>query len=303
MKRFCVQFEFDLKNPLGGLPKASTVFGGLCWGIRESEGEPRLQEFLEEVENKQALILGDPHPKDLYLIPLCNLYPSDKEKMKKWKRSIYCKENTNRISPEEVNQWVSDKSLFKESDFFISGFITKNSIPRNGEQDTTPYFLEVFYLKSSDNGNPKLELTVDSDCFNSGDLTKYFSCFKIMGIGKKTRTGLGIIREIKVSEKPSPHQTNDKYEQTPSHRQMMMALGSFIPDPKKDPTKGFYGLTASPSRGLDGQIYPKITKVEARSSFFSEEKPPPYFGRCLRVAHNRLVYGLSPIEFVDIKSE
>ena len=62
----------------GNIPKSSTLFGGLCWAIREFQGESHLNEFLDSVEKDQALIMGDLHPQGFHLIPLNPLQPNDK---------------------------------------------------------------------------------------------------------------------------------------------------------------------------------------------------------------------------------
>ena len=81
---------------------------------------------------------------------------------------------------------------------------------------------------------------------------------------------------------------------------VIMALSSFIPK-NSDPYKGYYQITTAPSRGWDGQIYPQITRVQPRSVFCmpSQAQLPQYLGKCLRVANNRLIYGLSPIQYIE----
>ena len=79
MKRFCVQIEFFENSILGSIPRSTTVFGGLCWSIREFESEDQLKNFLNLVEKENALIISDMHPNAYHLIPHNTLSSSDSE--------------------------------------------------------------------------------------------------------------------------------------------------------------------------------------------------------------------------------
>ena len=136
---------------------------------------------------------------------------------------------------------------------------------------------------------------MDSSCFDADELEQYFSYLKVTGIGKKTTIGLGQVEDVTVSQ--------ESFEGWDSAK-AVMALGRFIPK-SNDPCKGYYQLETTPSRGLDGQIYPKITKVQARSVFFpqSPDNMPRFLGKCSRVKkNNRLVYGLSPVQYIEMEN-
>ena len=297
MKRFCVHVEFSKNSILGSISRSSTIFGGLCWAIRECESESDLLKLLDLVEKGNALIISDLHPKDVFMIPFNVLQPTDstdKTQKKRWKKAKYCKEDTKIIDQNHIDQWIKSNSiLFSESDFFHQKYITRNAIKRDENVDenrTTPYSMKAYSLRKE---KLEFEIIVDSSCFDAAQLKKYFSYLKIAGIGKKTSIGLGLIKNIKVKELEFSFNVQKKD---------IMALASFIPKPE-DPYKGYYQLTTSPSRGLDGQIYPKITRVQARSVFFhqSQANMSTFLGRCLRVANKRLVYGLSPIQHIDME--
>ena len=201
MKRFCVQVEFSENAILGSIPRSTTVFGSLCWAIREFESEAKLEKFLGLIEKENALILSDMHPLGWYLIPFNILMPSEqsndkshnnKKQTKKWKKAKYCKEDTKIIDQEHIHQWIKEKDVLKtENDFFESKYITRNAIET---EKTTPYQIEAYHPKGI------FEIIVDSDCFDTDQLKQYFSYFKIVGIGKKTSIGLGVVENITVSE-------------------------------------------------------------------------------------------------------
>lgn len=310
MKRFCVQIEFSENTVLGSIPRSTTIFGGLCWAIREFENEAKLEEFLNLVEKENALILSDLHPQGHHLIPFNILKPSEqnngqtngKKQTKKWKKAKYCEQEINMIEQELIDQWIEKDKLKTESDFFKRQHLTRNAIERDESQTTqaTPYPFEVFHPKHPEKNNSeknnskeaKFQIIVDSPCFEKSEIEQYFSYLKVTGLGRKTSIGLGVVKNIEVQE------LNFDFEkQTKS----VMALASFIPK-TGDPYKGYYQLTTAPSRGLDGQIYPKITRVQARSVFTPDQgKITTHLGKCPeRVKSNRLIYGLSPIQHIDM---
>ncbi len=309
MKRFCVKIELSGNTVLGSIPRSTTIFGGLCWAIREFEDEVKLEEFLDLVENKTALILSDMHPSGWHLIPFNILKSSeqtsertnDTKQTKKWKKAKYCKEDTKIVNQEHIMRWVTENHLLKtENDFFERQHLTRNAIEREENQTTqaTPYPLEVFYPKHPENihsektssKKAKFQIIVDSPCFEKSQLEQYFSYLKVTGLGRKTSIGLGVVKNIEVQELNFDFETSAK---------AVMALASFIPK-TGDPSKGYYQLTTAPSRGFDGQIYPKITRVQSRSVFSSQDKTPQHLGKCLRVKNNRLIYGFSPIQHIDM---
>ena len=304
MKRFCVQIKFSENAVLGSIPRSTTIFGGLCWAIREFEGEDKLKDFLKLIENEKALIFSDMHPSGWHLIPFNILMPgeqnsekaSDKKQTKKWKKAKYCRENTKILKPEYIHQWIEKDVLKTENDFFERQYLTRNAIEREESQTTqaTPYPFEVFHPKhpeKTSSKEAKFQIIVDSSCFEKNQIEQYFSYLKVTGLGKKTSIGLGVVKDIEAKE------VNFDFEKQTN---FVMALASFIPK-TGDPYKGYYKLTTAPSRGLDGQIYPKITRVQAQSVFLSpQDRIPQYLGKCLRIKNNRLIYGLSPIQHINM---
>ncbi len=290
MNRYSIEFEFYKETLLGSIPKSSTIFGSLCWSIKKFEGEEKLKLFLDKIEKNKGLIIGDLHPKEYKLIPINDKLPSDYKFRKKWKKAKYCKTKKISLTREFIDSiLIKESFLFNDDDFFKKNYIARNNIKRtiNKENDSNvePYQLESFNLERTN----LFEAVVDSDIYDKKELEKYFSYVKFWGLGKKITTGLGNIKEIRVKDITIN-----------SFRGACMALSNFIPK-KNDPHNGFYKIDTTPSRGLDGTIYPKITRVQSRSLFFSKEQIS-YFGRCIRLSNNRLIYGISPVENITYEA-
>jgi CRISPR-associated protein Csm4 len=235
--------ESAFGTPVSG----DTFFGQLCWAVRNTYGEQRLQELLESyTNNKPFAIVSDAFPADFIpmpLIPGCKFKPVDERQRKQMKKRIW-------FPLQEINQPVHEWQQHGRTDEHMTdgkGQWKKTSIqPHNsidrltgttGKTGFAPYTTQQIWYHSS--VNLQCYILLDESRLDANELNTLITEIGLFGYGRDASIGLGKFT-IKSFEKINlPEQTNANccltlsacapqglgYDSTQSYYQLMTRFG------------------------------------------------------------------------------
>jgi CRISPR-associated protein Csm4 len=226
-------FKFTLKplSPLGTPLAGDTLFGHICWAIRERGGEGELGHLLTEyTAGHPFLVVSDGFPAGFVPRPTAPDFelglaidPSRRKRAR-----------THRWLPAEaagqpVKRWMEQLT---ESDVLKSAVVTQNTINRltgtTGPDQFAPR--QVERISFSENARLDVYAAVDQQRLSEAVLQSLFEDIGLHGYGRDATAGLGKFAVIAQGQMPPTEQS-----------QYWLTLAPCAPDPSSlDPRGCFY---------------------------------------------------------------
>lgn len=296
------------KDPFTHTWQADTIFGGLCWGLRDIEGEAALLQLLATQDSASpALVISNGFPGDLLPRPILP-QPSMERLRRDELYNVLINRKTERkikwLRLEEFNQILSGKSfadavtgdreLSWRSRAWISRIRYHNVINRATETVTADngLFAEQEYVL-----NDELNDYISIYAMISGDWEKLiiraFNVLGQVGLGGEKSTGRGGFQVLEVE----PF-TGFIVSQSPGG---FVALSDFVPW-ADDPVAGFWSIRTKLGRvgghlANSGNPFKRPLIVLEAGSCFQTSEIRPFYGRMVKdvtPAYPKVVqYGLA----------
>ncbi|MCK9162441.1 MAG: hypothetical protein M0O97_06695 [Arcobacteraceae bacterium] len=180
--------------------KGDTLFGQMCWAIRYTLGEAKLEELLSSYDESPFLIVSDGFAKNHLPKPTLPSYllnenlENKKENRKKIWLSLSDLQNLNFINAKtdlEINN-IKNRSLVVKNSINYKTFMTDNS------GVFAPYSEEEISLSKTD-----IYFLLDKTKFSLEELQKSFLTLSKIGYGKNSSIGKGFFefeefKEVKI---------------------------------------------------------------------------------------------------------
>lgn len=257
--------------------QADTIFGHLCWKIKQEEGKDKLEGFLGEMAEKPFFVISNVFPQEY--IPRPRLEEEFK-KEKDGNKEEMAKEFDSIKDFQKNIKWIKIEELknFSESAFNdavrdkIMADVKKEKIPQSFSRDreikttisrftsTTleeqgPYSLPYYYLSEKKQGEGEkaggkqqdkenalwlLMKVFDEDKISEYKIKKYLELVFKEGYGKRKSIGKGVFEIIK-NDKGEEDWQNIKIPENQNQPKYLLLLSNFVPN-KDDPTNGLYEI-------------------------------------------------------------
>lgn len=277
------QFKLEIKGSFITPFWADTIFGGLCWVIREREGSHFLTDMLQDFCNGDPwFVLSNAFPGDLLPKPLIKIKrpsPLSKEAMIMTAKEDKSLKKIRFLTLTEFGEMINGRrvNIQKKDSEIIPGSTLHNQINRitglTGEGGGL-YEQEELYL------NPAYSyLSVYVKLKDPQKLEWLKEIFRHLGrtgLGKRKSTGKGAFELVQVEE-------CGIFENISSPN-AFLSLSHFVPAPT-DPTQGSYRFLVK--YGKLGEILAlaenpfkkPLLMVEAGSVFRLKDNFKPYYGQ------------------------
>lgn len=177
--------------------KGDTLFGQMCWAIRYTLGEAKLEELLRSYDESPFLIVSDGFAKNHLPKPTLPSYllnenlENKKENRKKIWLSLSDLQNLNFINAKtdlEINN-IKNRSLVVKNSINYKTFMTDNS------GVFAPYSEEEISLSKTD-----IYFLLDKTKFSLEELQKSFLTLSKIGYGKNSSIGKGFFKFEEFNE-------------------------------------------------------------------------------------------------------
>lgn len=177
--------------------KGDTLFGQMCWAIRYTFGEAKLEELLRSYDESPFLIVSDGFAKNHLPKPTLPSYllnenlENKKENRKKIWLSLSDLQNLNFINAKtdlEINN-IKNRSLVIKNSINYKTFMTDNS------GVFAPYSEEEISLSKTD-----IYFLLDKTKFSLEELQKSFLTLSKIGYGKNSSIGKGFFKFEEFNE-------------------------------------------------------------------------------------------------------
>ncbi|MCX5977790.1 MAG: type III-A CRISPR-associated RAMP protein Csm4 [Coprothermobacterota bacterium] len=270
---------------------ADTLFGGICWIIRQHDGEEELTKFLQSYQEEPPLILSNGFPGDLLprpLLPIEKVAGGSREEAlargeegKRWRSLRYLPIDAflslaagNAVDPQELWQECQRSACQRP---FRTFSILHNQVDRSS--GTTSGEGELFEQTefALDPSIGFISVYVRASSSWEGKLESLFRLLGQTGLGKRKSTGKGSFSVLAVDEET-------RFETT-SKANAFIALSNFIPAPH-DPINGSYRLGVK--YGKLGEDYASSTNPFKRpllmlqaGAVFQSEPVRPWYGQLI----------------------
>ena len=202
-----------LHSPLGTPLAGDTLFGHLCWALREAKGAAELTRQLQGyTSGKPWLVVSDGFPAGYLPKPTVPQHfapqvdPSARKAAKK--NSWVALENTNRGLPGLLACAVTDETAYGTRP--MAAMQSHNTLDRltgtTGEAPFAPYAMPLTFHAA---GQPMhIYFVLDEDRISAADVAVYLSAVGAMGFGRDASAGLGkfnIAAFVQTSLAEHPH--------------------------------------------------------------------------------------------------
>ncbi|RJX27657.1 MAG: hypothetical protein C4554_03830 [Dethiobacter sp.] len=262
--------------------QADTIFGGLCWVMRYSEGNGSLQRMLDDFCcGKPWFVLSNAYPGDLLPKPLIKIRkapPVTRDEHLWQAREGKRIKKIGYLTPQEFYSLVSGKDgPINNKEKPISQVSTlHNQINRiyGSTAEGGHLFEQVEYYI-----NPESYLSVYVKLNNPALREWLFRLFRILGetgLGKRKSTGKGSFSIINM----------EKYDlfESIERPNAFLSLSNFVPAPH-DPVEGYYKIFVK--YGKLGEDYAlsdyyfkqPLLMIQAGSVFFEKNNVKPFYGQ------------------------
>lgn len=189
------------RSAFGSTLLGETLFGQLCWTIRELYGEEFLTGLLDGyLENRPFAVVSDGFPSDMMPLPHflgTDWAPSDRDLKKLKKLSWIPKKDMGKSLREWRNFAAKASEEQGEKKQENKGLQSHNRINRltstTGEGDFAPFILPVTYFNTSKDNGVKFDIYVLFDPRDNREeiIKKAFETMGACGFGRDATTGLG----------------------------------------------------------------------------------------------------------------
>ncbi len=187
-----------VRSAFGTLLKGDTLFGQLCWAIRNRLGENALQEMLEGyADNRPFLIVSDAFPKGYLPRPVMPLslstIPKNAERKQLKKQRWLPVEKFVQPLENWLLHCVSDKEIASDEVLFQQVTQTHNTINRatgtTGRGQFAPYTSPVWRFAVET--ELQLYLLLDEDRISADVLQQLLTDIGMIGFGRDASVGMG----------------------------------------------------------------------------------------------------------------
>ncbi len=181
--------------------KGDTLFGQMCWAIRYTFGNERLEALLSNYEDSPFLVVSDGFASGYLPKPSLpsSLLKEDSDKKKENRKNIWL--TLDQLQNGEFNQAITDKYVGNQHQTVAT---VKNSLNyKTFTTDDSGTFAP--YSENESAITPKDIYFLISDVFSKDELTKILQTLSQMGFGKNASIGKGFfsfseLEEVKLSQ-------------------------------------------------------------------------------------------------------
>jgi len=269
--------------------QADTLFGAICWALRDLGGTATLETFLAAYEDEQVpLVLSNAFPGDLLPKPLAMrtrfVTAGTRAEQLESARSANEQKRVQYLTPDEFEQFRQGRGVTARPKPapLIEGDTLHNTIDRRsqsvGESGTLYELPEQFLSKR--HRYFTLYLRVSADWVDP--VRESLALFETVGVGKRKSLGYGRLKLVEFSQ-----------FEFPTHGlpvRGFMSLSNFVPA-TGDPINGYWRLMVKDGR-LDGQwgirhsnLKKPLLMLQAGSCFETD---------LVKTWYGRLVYDIHP---------
>ncbi len=181
-------------SPFMTQPKGDTLFGQLCWHLRDLLGGEALVRLLSDYEHEPAFVVSDLLPQGQVPMPQVPLHwmgeaSLSSRQLKRLKKRRFVPDQLCQYPLSDWLQWLDDAEQ-EERASFQPVFQMHNSINRitqTTDERFTPFRLRKWLL----NGEMTLHICHDPERIDADTLHKAVEQMGLLGFGKRASTGHG----------------------------------------------------------------------------------------------------------------